>query len=111
MKRLKSGRPSPAIIVAVVALVAALAGTAVAGPGAVSSKLTKAKVKLVSQKQARKVLRQEAPNLTVGSATALTNLEYVRSNSTTSTRARAARRRRAAPAASSPRAAAARAPT
>ena len=81
MKRLKM--PSPAIIVAVVALVAALAGTAVAGPGAVSSKLTKAKVKLVSQKQARKILRQEAPNLEVGSATALTNLEYVRSSSTT----------------------------
>lgn len=83
MKRLKFGRPSPAIIVAVVALVAALAGTAVAGPGAVSSKLTKAKVKLVSQKQARKVLKQEAPNLAVGSATALTDLEYVRSSATT----------------------------
>jgi hypothetical protein len=82
MKR-KFGRPSPAIIVAVVALVAALAGTAVAGPGATSSKLTKAKVKLVAQKQARKVLKQEAPNLTVGAANALTNLEYVRSTATT----------------------------
>jgi hypothetical protein len=83
MKRLKFGRPSPAILVAVVALVAALAGTAVAGPGAVSSALNKSKVKLISQKQARKVLKQEAPNLSVGSATALTNLEYVRSSSTT----------------------------
>jgi hypothetical protein len=80
MKRLKFGRPSPAILVAVVALVAALAGTAVAGPGAETSKLTKAKVKLVSQKQARKVLKQEAPNLEVGSATALTQLEYIQSN-------------------------------
>ena len=82
MKRLKFGRPSPAIIVAVVALVAALAGTAIAGPGASSSKLTKAKVKLVSQKQANKVLKQEAPNLSVGSAGALTDLEYVRSSAT-----------------------------
>jgi hypothetical protein len=83
MKRLNLGRPSPAIIVAVVALVAALAGTAVAGPGAVTSKLSKAKVKLISQKQAKKVLKQEAPNLTVGAANALTDLEYVRSNATT----------------------------
>jgi hypothetical protein len=83
MKRLKFGRPSPAIIVAVVALVAALAGTAVAGPGATTSKLSKAKVKLISQKQANKVLKQEAPNLEVGSAGALTNLEYVRSQATT----------------------------
>jgi hypothetical protein len=83
MKRSKIGRPSPAIIVAVVALVAALAGTAVAGPGAQSSKLNKAKVKLVSQKQARKILKQEAPNLEVGSAQALANLEYVRSPSAT----------------------------
>ena len=83
MKRLNLGRPSPAIIVAVVALVAALAGTAVAGPGAVTSKLSKAKVKLISQKQAKKVLNQEAPNLTVGAANALSNLEYVRSTATT----------------------------
>jgi hypothetical protein len=83
MKRFSFGRPSPAIIVAVVALVAALAGTAVAGPGASTSKLNKAKVKLVSQKQAKKVLKAEAPNLTVGSAGALTDLEYVRSTSAT----------------------------
>jgi hypothetical protein len=83
MRRFRIGRPSPAILVAVVALVAALAGTAVAGPGATTSKLNKAKVKLISQKQAKKVLKAEAPNLEVGSAGALTNLEYVRSSSTT----------------------------
>ena len=81
MRQLKLGRPSPAIIVAVVALVAALAGTAVAGPGAGSSAITKSKVKLISQKQARKVLKQDAPGLEVGSAVALTQLEYIRSNS------------------------------
>jgi hypothetical protein len=80
MKRFRFGRPSPAIIVAVVALVAALAGTAVAGPGAGSSALNKAKVKLISQKQARKVLKADAASLEVGSAAALTQLEYVRSN-------------------------------
>src|SRR5918995_3004569 len=49
-------RPSPAIIVAVVALVAALAGTAVAGPGAETSKITKAKVKKIANKQINKRL-------------------------------------------------------
>jgi hypothetical protein len=83
MKRLKIGRPSPAIIVAVAALVAALAGTAIADPGASVSKINRAKVKKISQKQARKVITQEAPNLTVGAANNLTNLEYVRSSSTT----------------------------
>jgi len=38
--------PSPAILVAVLALVAALAGTAVAGPGASTSAISKKKVKL-----------------------------------------------------------------
>jgi protein-disulfide isomerase len=84
MKTLRLGRPSPALLVAVLALVAGLTGTALAGgPGAVASKLTKSKVKTISQKQANKVLKQEAPNLEVGSAVALTQLEYVRSSSTT----------------------------
>jgi hypothetical protein len=43
--------PSPAIVVGVLALVAALAGTAVAGPGASTSKLTKRKVnELIDQR-------------------------------------------------------------
>lgn len=49
-------RPSPAIIVAVVALVAALAGTAVAGSGAETSKVTRAKVKKIANKQINKRL-------------------------------------------------------
>jgi hypothetical protein len=78
MKRFRM--PSPALLVGVLALVAALAGTAIAGPGAVSSKLNKAKVKQVSQKQATKVLNKEEPTLDVASAVSLGELEYVQSN-------------------------------
>ena len=56
MKRVFSARPSPAIIVAVVALVAALAGTAIAGPGAGTSKLTKSKVRTIANKEIDKRL-------------------------------------------------------
>lgn len=49
-------RPSPALIVAVVALVAALAGTAIADPGASTSKITKSKVKKIANKQINKRL-------------------------------------------------------
>jgi hypothetical protein len=51
-------RPSPALVVAVVALVAALAGTAIAGPGASTSAkaVTKAKVKKIAKKQVNKAL-------------------------------------------------------
>jgi hypothetical protein len=52
--RFLSARPSPAIVVAVMALVVALAGTAVAGPGAQSSAITKKKVKKVAKKQINK---------------------------------------------------------
>ena len=55
--------PSPAILVAVVALVAALAGTAVAGPDAGTSAITKKKVKKIATKQANKVFNQRADEL------------------------------------------------
>ena len=61
MTRIIRSRPSPAIIVAVVALIAALAGTAVAGPGASSSALTKAKVRTIANKQANKALDAVLP--------------------------------------------------
>ncbi len=69
MSRIKRGRPSPAIVIAVLALVAALAGTAVAGPGATTSaqhKLTKQQkkqTKKISKKQVNKVLPIEGSNL------------------------------------------------
>ena len=56
-------RPSPALIVAVVALVAALAGTALADPGASASKITKAKVKKIANKQINKRLPIDAGEL------------------------------------------------
>jgi hypothetical protein len=58
-------RPSPAIIVAVLALVAALAGTAIAGPNASTSAVSKKKVKKIATKQIKKL----APGLSVASAT------------------------------------------
>jgi hypothetical protein len=61
MRRITRARPSPAIIVAVVALVAALAGTAIAGPGAESSKITGAKVKKKATKVANQVVDQRLP--------------------------------------------------
>lgn len=48
MSKTMSLRPSPAIVVAIVALVAALAGTAVAGPNASTSKITKSKVRSIA---------------------------------------------------------------
>jgi hypothetical protein len=64
-------RPSPAIIVAIVALVAALAGTAVAGPGADTSakKVTKAKVKKIANKQINKALPWGTGELASGAVT------------------------------------------
>jgi hypothetical protein len=80
MQRFVSSRPSPAAVIAVVALVAALAGTAVASdPGATTSALGKKKVKKIARKQISKA----APGLSVAhavGATALDELEYVRSN-------------------------------
>jgi hypothetical protein len=62
-------RPSPALVVAVFALVAALAGTAVAQPGAGTSAITKSKVKKISKKQANKAVDQfAAATLPVGGA-------------------------------------------
>jgi len=55
---------SPAIIVAALALVAALAGTAIAGPDAQTSALSKKKVKKIAKKEIKKA----APTLSVQSA-------------------------------------------
>jgi hypothetical protein len=60
-RRIRDGRPSPAIIVAALALVAALAGTAVAGPQATSSAINKKKVKKIARKQANKAIDAALP--------------------------------------------------
>jgi len=61
--RMRRARPSPAILVAVVALVAALAGTAVAGSD-VQSAVSKSQTKKIAKKQVNKL----APGLSVASA-------------------------------------------
>jgi hypothetical protein len=55
MRRITRSRPSPAIVVAMMALVAALAGTAVAGPDAETS-VSKKKTKQIANKQIDKRL-------------------------------------------------------
>jgi hypothetical protein len=65
MTRIRDSRPSPAIIVAVLVLVAALAGTAVAEEASTSAKpVTKKKVKKIAKKQINKL----APGLSVAHA-------------------------------------------
>ena len=61
-------RPRPAVIVAAIALVFALAGTAIAGPDALTNKITKSKVKSIAAKQANKVLDSRESSLNVNSA-------------------------------------------
>jgi len=55
--------PSPAIVVATIALVAALSGTAIAGPSAITSALTPKKAKKIATKQARKEIAKRAPGI------------------------------------------------
>jgi hypothetical protein len=62
------GRPSPAMIVAVLALVFAMVGSAVAGTDGLSSKITKSKVKKIAKKQANKVLDGRQGDLSVAKA-------------------------------------------
>ena len=57
MKLFSTGRPSPALLVAVAALVFAMAGSALAGSDAASRAITKSKVKSISKKQADKELK------------------------------------------------------
>jgi hypothetical protein len=57
-------RRPPALAVATVVLVAAVGGTAIAGPDAITSALTKSKVKKIAGKQVKKL----APGLSVAHA-------------------------------------------
>jgi hypothetical protein len=51
MSLFSRSRPTPAMVVAVLALTAAFAGTAIAGPNAITSAVTKSKVKQIAKKQ------------------------------------------------------------
>jgi hypothetical protein len=68
-RRIVSSRPSPALIVAVVALVAAVAGTAIAGPGASTSAISKSKVKKIANKQINKRLPLGTGDIANGAVT------------------------------------------
>jgi hypothetical protein len=56
MTRFRHSRPSPALIIAVVALVAALAGTAVAADPLATTSVSKKKTKKIAKKQANKAV-------------------------------------------------------
>ena len=75
-------RPSPAIIVAVVALVAALAGTAVAGPGASTSAVDKSDVKRIATKKANKAVNAAFPvtSADLGTINTRTSTQNVNNN-------------------------------
>src|SRR5215475_4587726 len=69
-------RPSPAMIVAIAALVAALGGTAVAGPQAIISALNK-KEKKQTRNIANSEIDKRAPGLSVANAQNATNASAV----------------------------------
>ena len=75
MKSLRKG-PSPAMVIAVVAMAFALVGTAVAAnDGTIYPKLTKSKVKKIAKKQATKQLKANVNNSHVNLADEATNAE------------------------------------
>jgi hypothetical protein len=61
-------RPSASMVVAALALVLALAGSAIAGTDAATRKLSKAKISKIAKKQANGVLNVRAASLDVNSA-------------------------------------------
>jgi hypothetical protein len=69
MRHAIGSRYSPAIVIAVLALVAAVAGTAVAGPSATTSAITKKKVKKIANKQIDKRFPVETGDIAGGAVT------------------------------------------
>jgi hypothetical protein len=74
MKRVKGRRPSGGMIVAAAALVIALAGTAIAGPSAITSALSKSEKKQ-TKKIAKNQVNKLAPGLSVGNSDKLDQLD------------------------------------
>jgi hypothetical protein len=68
MRLISRPRPSPAMIVAALALTLALAGTAIAAPDIATRAVTKSKVKKIAKKQAKKQINKLAPGLSVNHA-------------------------------------------
>jgi hypothetical protein len=67
MKQFARRRPSPALVIASLALAVALTGTAIAGPAAINS-ISKPKVKKIAKVQAESVLGARESALNVNSA-------------------------------------------
>jgi len=61
MSRIRRRTPSPALVIAAVALVAALAGTAVAQGPEASTSISKKKVKKIAKKEAKKQIKKVLP--------------------------------------------------
>jgi hypothetical protein len=77
MNSTRSGRLAPALVVAILALGACVAGIAVADPAATTSKVTKKKVKKISGKVANRQITARAPGLTVGNSEKVDGLDAV----------------------------------
>ena len=73
MRSFRLSGPSPAMVVACVALSFALAGSAVAGTDALNKAVTKSKVKSIAKKQAKKQLRKNVSGSHVNLADNATN--------------------------------------
>jgi hypothetical protein len=61
MRRLRQARPRPAFVVAVAALIAALAGTAIASDPVATTSISKKKTKKIAKKQANKAVDAVLP--------------------------------------------------
>jgi len=70
VRQIGTSRPSPAFVVVVLALVTALAGTALAGTDALTRALTKSQVKKIVKKQADKRIKTLAPGIADAQITA-----------------------------------------
>jgi hypothetical protein len=79
MRRMFRNPPSPAMVLAAVALILALAGTAIAGPDRLTREVTKSKVKKISKKQANKQITKRAPGLSVANAETANRAEIANS--------------------------------
>ena len=70
MSQIKNARPSPALVIAVLALIAAIAGTAIADPFATKG-ISAKKTKKIAKNVANKQITKRAAGLTVGNANSL----------------------------------------
>lgn len=61
-------KPSPALVVASIALLLGLTGAAVAGPGVLNRVITRSKVQTIAKKQANARITARAPGLSVASS-------------------------------------------